>query len=169
MDVFSNYLIPSIREEKKIVWLFYMFSRASAISCLWTSAFFFRWFAFALRRQVQDDVDKLTLSGKKGMTFSSKVNWRSMREGWGECYRVLFEGRLYCYDAFFFKETWNRSRKLELHNKADFDHFLPLKFVEIWNRYQPFSQVTPVSHATFQPIINALRRLGQVEAQSILC
>ena len=30
---------------------------------------FFRWFAFALRRQAQDDVDKL-----KGMMFSSKVN-----------------------------------------------------------------------------------------------
>ena len=55
-----------------------------------------------------------------------------------------------------------------IHNKADFDHFLPLKFVEICDRYQPFSQVTPVSHATFQPIINALRRIGQVEAQSIL-
>ena len=26
---------------------------------------------------------------------------------------------------FFFKETWNRSRKLELHNKADFDNSLP--------------------------------------------
>ena len=93
-----------------------------------------------------------------------------MREGWGECYRVLFEGRLYCYDAFFFRQRNLKSKQeTRLHNKVDFDHFLPLKFVEICDRYQPFSQVTPVSHATFQPIINALRRIGQVEAQSILC
>ena len=60
VDVFSNHLIPSVREEEKS----YM---AVLYGC--EPVPFFRWFAFALRRQAQDDVDKL-----KGMMFSSKVN-----------------------------------------------------------------------------------------------
>ena len=138
-----------LERKKKVVWLFYMFSRASAVSSLWTSAFFsLVCLYFALRRQVQDDVDKLTLL-----------------DVIETCLRVDYIVMM----LFFFEETWNRSRKLELHNKADFDHFLPLKFVEICDRYQSFSHVTPISYSTFQPIINALRRLGQGEAQSILC
>ena len=80
-----------LERKKKVVWLFYMFSRASAVSSLWTSAFLsLVCLYFALRRQVQDDVDKLTLLGKKGWRFLVSLIDVQWGEGWGECYRVLF-------------------------------------------------------------------------------
>ena len=57
-----------LERKKKVVWLFTCF-RELLLSLVCEPVPFFRWFAFALRRQAQDDVDKL-----KGMMFSSKVN-----------------------------------------------------------------------------------------------
>ena len=81
-----------------------------------------------LRRQVQDELDKLTLlKKKKGWSFLVRLVDIPWKEGWGNVIEspLRVDGPISSLCLFFFKETWNRSRKLELHNKADFDNSLP--------------------------------------------
>ena len=53
-----------LERKKKVVWLFTCF-RELLLSLVCETVPFFRWFAFALRTQIQDDEDKLTLLGNK--------------------------------------------------------------------------------------------------------